>query len=529
MHSDSLFEHVLNQMRSLKREHASSDLKLLLSVSGGVDSMVLLEILYRISQSNSEGIQIGVFHLEHGIRENATEDYQLVQSYCEERAIAFYGHHRDMPKIADDGKLSLETASRNMRYNLLFLEYQSGAYDYVLTAHHSDDNAESIFMNMTRGAGLRGLCGMFSRRGRMIRPLLECSKADILKYAKEYEIPYHEDHTNFENEYSRNKIRNLVFPYLNDVLGVDFSAKLLHSSRLLKYEFEENQKRAEEFINRNFRFYELNWEHCSKNYLKRGVPEEIGADEYLLRFFDRNSMYEPHGLRFFNQRIYDVRNMALLLERKNYCDEDYTTRTQVLYEIFEWYNFNKVDVDSLNIEMIDEFIQNAQSGKHRVYKEVVFELSANQVLIANENAYLQHKKPYSIPLRIGVNPIPNSDYSLVVDLLFAQEAKEALMHHRDRDVLFLDAEFFDKMQSFHIVLRNRMESDVISPVDMPEANKKIKKIMNELKLNSLQKSIQPLLCIENNVLWMVGRRKSKYHIFKSNLEKILRIKLVIEK
>lgn len=529
MRSDSLFEHVSDQILSLKKEHGNSTLKLLLSVSGGVDSMVLLEILYRIAHSNPADVQIGVFHLEHGIREEADADYRLVMSYCEERGILFYGYHRDMPKIADERGLSVETASRNMRYNLLFLEYESKGYDYVLTAHHSDDNAESIFMNMARGSGLRGLCGMFSRRGRMVRPLLECSKSDILQYARERGVPYREDYTNLENEYSRNKIRNLVFPYLNDVLGVDFSQKLLSSSKLLKYEFKENKRKADEFIRRNFRFYEAAWEYRSKNALKRIFPEEIGAQEYLERFFDTDAMYEPHGLRFLCGHIRNVKNRVLLIDRKSYCDEDYTIASQILYEIFESFNFNKVDVDSSNIEIIDEFIRSGQPGKIRVYKDVMFELSTNQVMIMSESSYLQCTGPYCMSVNTGVNRIERSDYALSVDILSGEEVKEALAHHGDEDVLLLDICHLEDIVTGRMKLRNRREFDAINPVDMPTSTKKIKKIMNELKLNSLQKNLQPLLCIENKVLWLVGKRKSNRHIFKSNLEKILRIKLVIEK
>ena len=182
------------------------------AVSGGVDSMALLNALCNLrAQLN---IIIVAFHMEHGIRGQASEDdMRFVMRECEKRVVECVVRRADVPGIAAAKKLSVETAARHARY--AFLDEQ--ASDWIATAHQRDDVAETVLMNLARGSGLAGLCGIPEKRGRYIRPLLDISRTEIEAYAAEKGVAFVRDASNDETDYTRNYIRNEIMPLLERV------------------------------------------------------------------------------------------------------------------------------------------------------------------------------------------------------------------------------------------------------------------------------------------------------------------------
>lgn len=182
------------------------------AVSGGVDSMVLLHILCRIK--DALGVDIAALHMEHGIRGEASrEDMHFVQAACEALGVRCITARADVPAIAKEKGLSVETAARQERY--AFLDAQD--FGWIVTAHHMDDNAETVIMNLVRGSGLSGLCGIPERRGKYIRPMLSISRGEIEVYANENSIKYVQDSTNDDTAYTRNYIRKEVLPRLGRI------------------------------------------------------------------------------------------------------------------------------------------------------------------------------------------------------------------------------------------------------------------------------------------------------------------------
>ncbi len=182
------------------------------AVSGGVDSMALLNVLCNLrAQLN---IIIVAFHMEHGIRGQASEDdMHFVMRECEKRNVECVAARADVPAQAAAEKLSVETAARNARY--AFLDAQ--AADWIATAHQRDDVAETVLMNLLRGSGLAGLCGIPEKRGRYIRPLLDISRAEIEAYAAENGVAFVRVLSNDETDYTRNYIRNEIIPRMERV------------------------------------------------------------------------------------------------------------------------------------------------------------------------------------------------------------------------------------------------------------------------------------------------------------------------
>ena len=187
---------------------------LVLGVSGGPDSMTMLDILLKVKQANQISFDFVVAHVNHMIREEAKEDEAYVKNYCMKNNIQFYGKSIDVQKIANTNKISTEEAGRNARYDFFDEVLQNINGNKIAIAHNKNDKVETMMMNALRGCGIQGLKGIEPIRGKYIRPLIECERKEIEDYCKENNMEPRIDKTNFENVYTRNKIRNIVIPYI---------------------------------------------------------------------------------------------------------------------------------------------------------------------------------------------------------------------------------------------------------------------------------------------------------------------------
>ncbi len=182
------------------------------AVSGGADSMVLLDVLCNLRDELN--IIIEVYHFEHGIRAEASlDDMRFVQEQCAGRGIRCVTGSEDVVRLACEWSVSLETAARQARY--AFLDAQRA--NFIATAHHAGDMAETVIMNLCRGSGLKGLCGIPEQRGRYIRPLLDITREEIERYAAQNGVKFVHDSTNDDTAYTRNYVRAQVLPRLKAV------------------------------------------------------------------------------------------------------------------------------------------------------------------------------------------------------------------------------------------------------------------------------------------------------------------------
>ncbi len=202
------------------------------AVSGGADSMALLHCLCNLRHELN--IIVMVYHMEHGIRgQRSVQDMQFVQRMCEKYGVSCITERADVPGIARKQGISLETAARQARY--LFLDAQDAAH--IATAHHMDDDAETVIMNLLRGSGSRGLGGIPEARGRYIRPMLGISRSEIEQYVRDNEVAYVHDDTNDDTSYTRNFIRNQLMPLF---VKVNPQA-VLHIAQAAKRAAEDDQ------------------------------------------------------------------------------------------------------------------------------------------------------------------------------------------------------------------------------------------------------------------------------------------------
>ena len=182
------------------------------AVSGGIDSMSMLHFLNSVKDDFD--IEIVAINVDHSIRENSAKDTLFVQNYCNQNHIRFYKFKIDSVKIASENKMCLEEAARKGRYGIFDSLISRGIVDKICLGHHLQDQAETILLNIFRGAGLNGAKGMDYVRDKFVRPLLNTTKLEIRTYASLNEVPFVEDDSNYDESYSRNFLRNVIMPKL---------------------------------------------------------------------------------------------------------------------------------------------------------------------------------------------------------------------------------------------------------------------------------------------------------------------------
>ena len=186
---------------------------IVIGVSGGPDSIALLDILLKMQ--NKINFKIYVAHINHMIRQEALEDQKYVEEYCKNKNIECFVKQEEVQKIALEQKIGTEEAGRNVRYKFFNEILEKTKSNKIATAHTKNDNVETVLMNIIRGAGTIGLKGIEPiRDNKYIRPLINVKREEIEQYCEKYNLKPRIDKTNMENIYTRNKIRNLLIPYI---------------------------------------------------------------------------------------------------------------------------------------------------------------------------------------------------------------------------------------------------------------------------------------------------------------------------
>lgn len=223
--------------------------RILVAVSGGPDSMCLLDILIKVKELLN--FEIYVAHINHLIREEASEDAEYVQKYCEKQNIRFFLKECNVKEKSKKEKTSLEEAGRDARYE--FFEEIAKEYNInkIAIGHNKNDLAETIIMNILRGTGTKGLNSIQAKNIKYnveqvyIRPLLNMDRECIEEYCEKNKLAPRIDKTNFENEYTRNKIRNVVIPYIKQEFNPNIIDSLVRMSEIVGEEQDFLEKEVE--------------------------------------------------------------------------------------------------------------------------------------------------------------------------------------------------------------------------------------------------------------------------------------------
>lgn len=236
---------VLNTIK--KYELIKNGDNIVVGVSGGPDSMTLLNSLINIKQTSNIEFDIVVAHINHMIRDEAEEETKYVQAFCKEKNIECFAKREKVEEIAKNDKIGTEEAGRKVRYSFFDEVAKKVNANKIATAHNANDNAETVLMNIIRGSGTSGLKGIEPiRENKYIRALIECTRDEIEEYCEEQNLKPKIDKSNMENIYTRNKIRNLLIPYIKENFNPNIISSLNRLSNLATNENAFIEKKVEE-------------------------------------------------------------------------------------------------------------------------------------------------------------------------------------------------------------------------------------------------------------------------------------------
>ena len=221
--------------------------KVVVAVSGGPDSMALLNTLINLKEKLQ--CELVVVHVNHMIRSVADSETEYVKEFCKSKGIECFVKKIDVISLANEQKIGTEEAGRNVRYEFFDEVFNKVNADKIAIAHNANDNAETVLMNVLRGTGILGLKGIEPvRDNKFIRPLIETERADIEKYCEEMELNPKFDESNKDNTYTRNKIRNVLIPFLKE----EFNPSVVEGLNRLSSLASQENKYIEEIVNKEY-------------------------------------------------------------------------------------------------------------------------------------------------------------------------------------------------------------------------------------------------------------------------------------
>ncbi|MBP6558142.1 MAG: tRNA lysidine(34) synthetase TilS [Flavobacterium sp.] len=430
----SKFQNHINQNLSFLKGK-----KLLLAVSGGIDSMVLVSLCLQSK------LDFAVAHCNFQLRgEESNEDENFVKNQTEKLQVPIFIQRFDTKAFAEQNKLSIQVVARNLRYEWFYTLLASHNFDYILTAHHLDDSLETFLINFTRGSGIEGLTGIPEQNDKIVRPLLAFSRNDIEAFAKENQITWREDSSNASDKYLRNKLRHDVIPILKEL-----NPSLLSSFENTITNLKQTQSLAED---------------AAKSLYQKVVSEEE------------------------NHTVIDIQK---LLKYRNY--KAY---------LFHWLQpFGFADWTSV-YDLID-----AQSGKQV--------LSVTHILLKNRDSLLLFPKQNTKSDEVFWIQKEQSEVKIPLKLSICNVSDISV---QPTNVIFVDE---DKLQ-FPLTLRRWQEGDIFQPFGMT-GTKKLSKYFKDEKFSLLDKANIWLLCSDDKIVWIVGKRQDERFKVTANTTKILKI------
>lgn len=246
--------------------------KIMIGVSGGVDSMVLLHVLHQ------NGYNVTAAHVNFNLRgAESLNDALFVNKWCLDQGIPYLELSRDTKTYAEANKLNTQSAARILRYDWWEYLVDTMDFEFVATAHHLDDTIETVFLNLFRGTGLKGLRGIPQSRDFYIRPLLDCTRSSIESYAAAFDIPFRTDASNLSDHYQRNRLRHHLLPMLDEFYP-GFHSSMQHTLHRINVEWDDWDTSYKEWISANIKSWQdgflIDGQQIRKAFLLRWLEEK---------------------------------------------------------------------------------------------------------------------------------------------------------------------------------------------------------------------------------------------------------------
>ena len=218
--------------------------KIVIAVSGGPDSMCLLDVLRKLKEKLK--IEIVVAHVNHSIREEADSETLYIKEYCNKHDIEIYIKKENVIELAKKDKIGIEEEGRKVRYKFFDEVLEKANANKIAIAHNMNDKAETVLMNIIRGSGSLGLKGIEPKRDeKYIRPLIEIQRSEIEEYCRINKLDPKHDKSNDDNTYTRNRVRNVLIPFLKE----NFNPNIINGINKLSIIMTEEQNYLEKIVN----------------------------------------------------------------------------------------------------------------------------------------------------------------------------------------------------------------------------------------------------------------------------------------
>lgn len=420
----------------------------LVGVSGGIDSVVLLHALKEL------GIRVAAAHVDHGLRgEESRGDALFVRELAETWQIPFYTKEFDVHAYAEERKLSTQVAAREVRYGYLTELAQSIGARKIATAHHADDQAETVLMRIVRGTSIRGVAGIPLRREErgieVVRPLLEVWRSEIEAYANERNIPHREDSSNASIKYLRNKIRLQLLPHLQSEYNAGVKAALV--------QIAEHAREDEEYL---------------------GLLAEDAFSTHVKR-------ENQHRMRIDRKRM---SMLPLSLQRR--------LITLILYYL----RGNNVQWEQVHINSIRSLATSpSPSGEVRLPDGLLAWREYDDLLIGDDSRADEAPQPFVLahPGTFALNA-----YGIRLEMELVEGVPR---RPKDRWEAHFDA---DELSGSRIYIRIWARGDSLRPHGF-SGTKLISDVLGEAKIPKHRRRNWPLLCIDDAIAWVVGVRRGE--------------------
>lgn len=330
-------------LNRFKKRFENLKQKLLVSVSGGLDSMVLCDLLLKLN------LDFSIAHVNYKLRGKESDfDENFVKNYANQKKINFYSISHDLSTY----NKSIQAKAREIRYNYLHKLKDDNKFDYILTGHHFDDNIETVFLNLRRGKKNNSFLGIREKNNCFLRPLINFTKDDIKKYALEYNLSWRDDSTNKENKYERNKIRNLIIPVINKV----------------NTKYRTNFRDLFEIANLEFNIKNTYFDLELSKYFKENKSGELLSKKKFWKAFDLESFELEYFQRF---GFFDKMELYKILR----SDSGKSIRSDT-YTVLS--NRDDIIISKNYAELIDEFLLQDGSNDYPIKIDLVFSKNASK-------------------------------------------------------------------------------------------------------------------------------------------------------
>lgn len=439
--------------------------KVIVAVSGGPDSICLLDVLKEIKDQYN--VELYAAHLNHCLRgKDADQDEEYVKKFCIKNNIVFFSKRVDVNKLANKNNISCEMAGRKARYDY-FMELKNRINaQKIALAHNSNDNAETIIMRIIRGTGLDGLEGIKPvRDGIFIRPLINISRKEIEKYCKDRNINPRIDKTNLEKCYTRNKIRLDLIPYVEKNFNKDFVNTINRFSEIITKDNE---------------------------YIK-----EVSFEKY-----------KKHCIIHKNKIIIN----------KNLFNEHEAIVTRVIRKCIIKMKGNLQNINKKDIYDIIS-LQKKGTGKKIILSDDILICNSYNDIYIYDKKFLNTHNNIQINIDINSEKVIKSQGIKIKTEVIEDDIQNIDLCKNDY-IKYFD---MDKING-NIIFRYRKTGDKFNPLGMTKY-KKLKDLFIDLKIPKEERNSIPLICFGEEIAWVVGYKLSNKFKIDKNTKKILKIQI----